>query len=98
MVVGVSSPRGTHGIQFLDNYTNVYIKDALQRVKGVGDIFVRTDDFSMRVWLRPDKLAQLGMTAGEVVASLQEQNVQVAAGRWVPRPSSPRKPSNTRCS
>jgi HAE1 family hydrophobic/amphiphilic exporter-1 len=80
MVVGVSSPQGTHGIQFLDNYTNVYIKDALQRVKGVGDIFVRTDDFSMRVWLRPDKLAQLGLTAGEVVASLQEQNVQVAAG------------------
>jgi HAE1 family hydrophobic/amphiphilic exporter-1 len=80
MVVGVSSPGGTHGIQFLDNYTNVYIKDALQRVKGVGDIFVRTDDFSMRVWLRPDKLAQLGLTAGEVVAALQEQNVQVAAG------------------
>ena len=80
MVVGVNSPRGTHGIQFLDNYTNVYIKDALQRVKGVGDIFVRTDDFSMRVWLKPDRLAQLGLTAGEVVGALQEQNVQVAAG------------------
>lgn len=80
MVVGIHSPKGTHGIQFLDNYTNVYIKDAIQRVKGVGDIFTRTDDFSMRIWLKPDKLAQLGLTANEVIGSLQEQNVQVAVG------------------
>ncbi len=80
MLVAMYSPKGTHDIKFMDNYTNVYIKDALLRVKGVGDIFTRADNFSMRIWLNPDKMAQLGMTANDVVAKLQSQNVQVAAG------------------
>jgi len=80
MLVAMYSPKGTHNIKFMDNYTNVYIKDALLRVKGVGDIFTRADNFSMRVWLNPDKMAQLGMTATDVLAKLQSQNVQVAAG------------------
>ena len=80
MLVSLYSPKGTHGIKFLDNYVNIYIKDALLRVKGVGDIFSRADNFSMRIWIKPDKLAQLGITANQVVAALQEQNVQVAAG------------------
>ena len=50
------------------------------RVKGVGDIFTRTDDFSMRIWLNPDKMASLGLTANDVLNAVQEQNVQVAAG------------------
>ncbi|RYE36877.1 MAG: efflux RND transporter permease subunit, partial [Sphingobacteriaceae bacterium] len=80
MLVALYSPKGTHNVTFLDNYTNVFIKDALGRTKGVGDIFTRADDFSMRIWLKPDKLAQLGIAAAEVTAALQEQNVQVAAG------------------
>lgn len=80
MLVAMYSPKGTHDIKFMDNYTNVYIKDALLRVKGVGDIFTRADNFSMRIWLNPDKMAQLGMTANDVVTKLQSQNVQVAAG------------------
>lgn len=80
MLVAMFSPKGSHDVKFLDNYTNIYIRDALLRVKGVGDIFSRADDFSMRIWLQPDKLAQLGITANEVVAALQEQNIQVAAG------------------
>ncbi|RYY23181.1 MAG: hydrophobe/amphiphile efflux-1 family RND transporter, partial [Sphingobacteriaceae bacterium] len=80
MLVALYSPKGTHSVTFLDNYTNVFIKDALGRTKGVGDIFTRADDFSMRVWLKPDKLAQLGITAADVTAALQEQNLQVAAG------------------
>ncbi len=80
MLVALFSPKGTHGVTFLDNYTNVFLKDALGRTKGVGDIFTRADDFSMRVWLKPDKLAQLGITATDVTAALQEQNLQVAAG------------------
>ncbi len=80
MLVSVYSPNGTHNIKFLDNYVNIYIKDALLRVKGVGDIFSRADNFSMRIWIKPDKLAQFGLTANQVVAALQEQNVQVAAG------------------
>ncbi|GAB3966819.1 multidrug efflux RND transporter permease subunit [Spirosoma terrae] len=80
MLVAMYSPKGTHNVSFLDNYTNIYIRDALLRVPGVGDIFSRADDFSMRIWLKPDRLAQLGLTADEVVAALQEQNLQVAGG------------------
>lgn len=90
MLVAMYSPKGTHDVKFLDNYANIYIKDALLRVPGVGDIFSRADDFSMRVWLKPDKLAQLGIAASDVIAALQEQNVQVAAGTVgaPPQPSS----------
>lgn len=80
LLVALYSPNGTHGITFLDNYTNIYLRDALLRVKGVGDIFSRADDFSMRIWLQPDKLAQLGLTANDVVDALKEQNLQIAGG------------------
>lgn len=80
MLVAMYSPNGTHAAPFLDNYTNIFVRDALLRVPGVGDIFSRADDFSMRIWLKTDKLAQLGLTASEVINSLQEQNVQIAAG------------------
>jgi len=80
MLVAISSPNGTHNIQFLDNFTNIFVRDALFRVKGVGDIFTRADDFSMRIWLKPDKIASMGLTSSEVINAVQEQNVQVAAG------------------
>src|SRR5687768_1990147 len=80
MVVTFYSPKGTHDIKFLDNYTNIYIRDAILRVPGVGDINTVGEEFSMRVWLRPDKLAQMGVAPTEVAAALREQNVQVAAG------------------
>jgi len=80
MIVALFSPKGTHNIRFLDNYTNIFVRDALLRVKGVGDIFSRTDDFSMRIWLKPDKMASFGLSAQDVLAAVQEQNVQVAAG------------------
>lgn len=80
MLVAMYSPKGTHDVTFTDNYTNIFVKDALLRVKGVGDIFTRADDFSMRIWLNPEKMAQLGMNTAEVAAALQEQNLQVAAG------------------
>jgi HAE1 family hydrophobic/amphiphilic exporter-1 len=80
MLVAIYSPKGTHDVTFTDNYANIFIKDALLRVKGVGDIFSRADDFSMRIWLDPVRMGQLGMSTAEVLASLQEQNVQMAAG------------------
>ncbi len=80
MLVAMFSPNGTHAAPFLDNYTNIFVRDALLRVPGVGDIFTRADDFSMRIWLQTDKLAQLGITASEVINALQEQNLQIAAG------------------
>src|SRR6478752_365782 len=80
MLVAIYSPNGTHAVTFLDNYTNIFVKNALLRLKGIGDVFTRADDFSMRIWLQTDKLAQKGLTANDVVNSLQEQNLQVAAG------------------
>lgn len=80
MVIALYSPNGTHDATFLGNYSNIYIKDAMLRVKGVGDIVSFGDDFGMRVWLNPDKLASLGMSTAEVLAALQEQNLQVAVG------------------
>ncbi len=80
MLVAMYSPKATHDVTFLDNYANIYVKDALLRTKGVGDVFSRADDFSMRIWLKPDKLASLGVTANEVTAAIQEQNAQIAAG------------------
>ncbi|NBO42838.1 MAG: hypothetical protein EBU92_15265, partial [Betaproteobacteria bacterium] len=74
------SPNGTHDINFIGNYANIYVKDALQRVKGVGDIVSRADEFGMRIWLNPEKLASLGMSSNEVLSALTEQNLQVAAG------------------
>ncbi|GAA4445331.1 multidrug efflux RND transporter permease subunit [Pontibacter saemangeumensis] len=80
MVVGIFSPKGTHDIEYLDNYTNIYVRDALLRVKGVGDINALGQDFSMRIWLQPDKLAQYSISASEITGAIQEQNLQVAAG------------------
>ena len=80
MLVAIYSPNGTHDATFLDNYTNIFIRDALLRVPGVGDVFTRADDFSMRVWLSPDQLAQRGLTTNDVINALAEQNLQIAAG------------------
>lgn len=80
MVVSITSPNDTHDPKFLSNYANIYIKDALLRVNGVGDITPIGQDFSMRIWLKPDKLAQYNISSREVTAAIQEQNLQVAAG------------------
>ncbi len=66
----------------LSNYATIYIKDVLARLSGVGDIsMLGQQDYSMRVWLDPDKLASRGLKAGDVANVLREQNVQVAAGQ-----------------
>ena len=67
---------------YLSNFASLSVKDDLVRVKGVGDVtFLGPRDYSMRVWLDPQKLASLGMTAADVIKTIREQNVQVAAGR-----------------
>ncbi|GGM86170.1 multidrug efflux RND transporter permease subunit [Dyadobacter beijingensis] len=80
IALALYSPNGTHDAQFIGNYANIYLKDALQRVKGVGDIVSRADDFGMRIWLNPEKLATLKMTPSDISAALAEQNLQIAAG------------------
>jgi len=79
---GVYSETGQYDSLFLSNYIDVYIKDALKRVPGVGDVIIFGErKYAMRLWLDPAKLAQRGLTASNVVSALQEQNVQVAAGQ-----------------
>ncbi|OKS87322.1 efflux RND transporter permease subunit [Mucilaginibacter polytrichastri] len=80
MMVAIYSPKGTHNNTFLDNYTNIFVQDALLRVPGVGSINRFTDDFSMRIWMNPDKMASYSLTPADVIAALNAQNVQVAAG------------------
>lgn len=81
MVVHLRSPDGSRSQQYISNYATLYVRDELARLEGVGDVRVfGARDYSMRVWLDPDKVAARGMTAGEVVAALRAANLQVAAG------------------
>jgi multidrug efflux pump subunit AcrB len=82
MAVNLISPDGRYDQLYLSNFATLNIKDDLARVKGVGDVtFLGARDYSMRVWLDPTKLASRQMTASDVIRAIQEQNVQVAAGR-----------------
>src|ERR1700748_314266 len=80
MMVAIYAPKDSHNITFLDNYTNIFIQDALLRVPGVGSINKFTDDFSMRIWMNPEKMASYSLTPTDVINALNAHNVQVAAG------------------
>jgi hydrophobe/amphiphile efflux-1 (HAE1) family protein len=81
MVVHLVSPDHSRDMLFLTNYATLEIKDALTRVDGVGSITVfGSRDYSMRIWLDPDRLQSLGLTAADVTSALAGQNVQVASG------------------
>ncbi len=80
---------GQYDTQFLSNYADIYMRDALKRIKGVGNVEnFGSRRFSMRVWLDPTKLAARSLTPLDVVAALREQNLQVAAGQ-VGKPPAP---------
>ena len=81
MVVHLTSPDNTYDMLYLSNYAAMNIKDELSRLDGVGDVrLFGLGDYSMRVWLDPDKVASRGLTATDVVNAIREQNRQVAAG------------------
>ena len=82
MVLNFYSPNGEYDDQFLINYVNLNIKDQLARVKGISEVNVLGGgEYAMRVWLDPEKMANLNITTSDVNRALAEQNVQVAAGR-----------------
>jgi HAE1 family hydrophobic/amphiphilic exporter-1 len=90
MVVGLYSPNGTYDAVFLGNYCDINLVDSIKRVKGVGDVKNFTaQDYSMRVWLRPDKLAILGITPSDIQNAIKEQNAQAPAGRIGAEPAPP---------
>nr|MCS5560178.1 efflux RND transporter permease subunit [Marinobacter nauticus] len=91
MVVHLTSPDGRYDTLYLRNYARLHVRDALARIRGVGDAQVfGGGDYAMRAWLDPDKIAARSLTAADVVAAMREQNVQVSAGQLgaEPMPSS----------
>jgi len=82
MLISVNSPGGTYNANYLINYCGINLRDQLLRIPGIAqvDLFGGAD-YSMRVWIRPDKLAKLGLTPSDVIASIKEQNLQAPAGR-----------------
>jgi len=81
MVVHIVSPKGTYDALYLRNFATLKIKDELARIPGVGQaLLFGSGDYAMRVWLDPEKIAARGLTAGDVVNAIREQNVQVSAG------------------
>ena len=82
MVVHLTSPQGKYDTLYLRNYARLHVKDRLSRITGVGDAQVfGGGDYAMRAWLDPDRIASRGLTAGDVVRAMREQNVQVSAGQ-----------------
>ena len=82
LVVNLFAPEGQFDDIYISNYINIYIKEVLKRVYGVGDVeLFGAKDFGMRIWLDPHKLKSRGLTTNEVVEAIAEQNIQVAAGQ-----------------
>jgi multidrug efflux pump len=82
LCVNLISPKRLYDQLYLSNFATIQVKDAIARLKGVGDVtFLGPRDYSMRIWLDPEKLARLNMTPTDVINAVKEQNVQVAAGR-----------------
>src|SRR3546814_13094744 len=81
MVVHLTSPTGKYDTLYLRNYLRLHVKDQLASIPGVGDAPpFGGGDYAMRLWLAPDTIASRGLTAGDVVRAVREQNVQVSAG------------------
>ena len=81
MIVTINSPSNKYDAEFLTNYAIINVQDELTRVKGVGKVQVFGGQYAMRIWVQPDKMAQLGVTANDVINALATQNNVYPAGR-----------------
>jgi len=94
MIVALTSKGGALDTDYIGNFANTSVRDRLLRLDGVGNILVfGGGNYSMRVWIDPDRAAARNLTAGEIIAALRAQNVQVAGGALGQTPSGPAKPS-----
>jgi hydrophobe/amphiphile efflux-1 (HAE1) family protein len=90
LVAALNSPKGTYDSLFLSNYATQNVVDDLKRVPGVADVSIfGARDYSMRLWLQPDKMARLGVTTGDIAAAVNAQNAQFAAGKIGADPAPP---------
>jgi HAE1 family hydrophobic/amphiphilic exporter-1 len=88
--IGFYSDEDRYDTLFMSNYLDLYVRDAIRRVPGVGNVIIFGErKYAMRLWLDPDELAGRGLTAGDVINALREQNVQVAAGSIGGAPAAP---------
>src|SRR5499426_2770236 len=88
MVVSLYSPKNAYDANFLINYCGINLRDQILRIPGVAQVdLFGGSDYGMRVWVRPDKLAKLGLTPADVISSIKEQNLQAPAGRIGAAPS-----------
>jgi HAE1 family hydrophobic/amphiphilic exporter-1 len=82
LIISFISPNGTYDGNFLGNYATINVNDALKRIPGVGDVQTRgTSDYAMRIWVKPDQLAKLGLTVTDLQSAIQKQNVVNPAGQ-----------------
>jgi multidrug efflux pump len=82
MVIAIYSPSERYDATYIANYANIYVLDALKRIPGANQSSIfGTPDYAMRIWLKPDRMAQLGITAGDVQNAVKAQNQQFAVGR-----------------
>ncbi|MGB0135269.1 efflux RND transporter permease subunit, partial [Dokdonella sp.] len=86
--IAIYSPKETYDFLFVNNYTYLYVVDSLKRLNGVGDVTVFGSEFGMRVWLKPDRMAALGLTVADISRAVQSQNVQAPAGQIGMAPAS----------
>ncbi len=90
ILFSIYSPNGTYGDQFLGNYANINVIDQLKRVPGVGDVVLfGTSDYAMRIWVKPDVLARLGLTVPDLVDAVQKQNAVNPSGKIGGEPAPP---------
>src|ERR1700760_4995097 len=90
MLVALYSPKGTYDSMFLANYANININDALYRIPGVGEVRVfGAGDYAMRIWIKPDVLAKLGLTVPDITRAVQQQNNVNPAGQVGAEPAPP---------
>ena len=89
MIVAITSD-GRYNQDFLGNFALINIKDQLSRIKGIGSVNVLgASDYSMRIWIKPDRLAQLGLTVPEIISAINDQNVIVPGGKFGAEPAPP---------
>jgi HAE1 family hydrophobic/amphiphilic exporter-1/multidrug efflux pump len=80
-IIGITSPDGSMSALDLSSYTTLNILDEIRRIPGIGDVQLWGQDYAIRIWMQPDKLAQMGLTPSDVTAAVRQQNSQFAAGR-----------------
>ena len=82
MIFTIYDMEDKYNIEFIENYASINIIPEIKRVSGVGDAFVMGADYSMRIWLKPDVMAQYGLIPADISSALSEQNIEAAPGQF----------------